>query len=165
MKRFAFPLDRVLALRRQQVQIEQMKLERILTEFRRIEREIEEVRERARTAEEEVLNKRVLETVELESLYAFRLWSSKQSALLAEQLGEWDKRAVDQRISISEARQGHRLVEKLRERRLSEWEAGFEKELEEQAAESFLARWNRERSLAIRHEPIASPCPHPTDWE
>lgn len=150
MKKFTFPLERVLALRRQQLQIEEIKLEQILSEKRRVEREIEEVRERVRASADEVLRKRVLEAVELESLYAFRLWSSKQCEVLEGQLGEWEKRAADQLIRISEARQGQRLVEKLRERRLSDWEVGFEKELEEQAAESFLARWNRDRTLAVR---------------
>jgi hypothetical protein len=42
-----------------------------------------------------------------------------------------------------EARRRCRLLEKLKERRRAEWEKARDRELEELASESFLARWNR----------------------
>ena len=45
-----------------------------------------------------------------------------------------------------EARRRCRLLEKLKERRLAEWRAAAEREIEALAAEAFLTRWNQERS-------------------
>jgi hypothetical protein len=45
-----------------------------------------------------------------------------------------------------EARRRCRLLERLKERRLTEWTAGRDHELEEIAAESYLARWSRRQA-------------------
>jgi hypothetical protein len=45
-----------------------------------------------------------------------------------------------------EARRRSRLLDRLRERRLEEWEATRDKELDEIASESYLAQWNRQAS-------------------
>jgi len=44
---------------------------------------------------------------------------------------------------VLEAQRRVRLLERLRERRFSEWEAELNRELEALAAESYLARWKR----------------------
>jgi hypothetical protein len=54
-----------------------------------------------------------------------------------------------------EARRRCRLLERLRERRWDEWKAAADRELEETAAESYLARWEspRARPYNEMHEP------------
>jgi hypothetical protein len=42
-----------------------------------------------------------------------------------------------------EARRCCRLLERLKERRRAEWQAATDREMEELAAESFLAGWSR----------------------
>jgi len=44
---------------------------------------------------------------------------------------------------VLRARRDVRVIEKLRERRLAEWQAEADRELEGLAAEVFLARWGR----------------------
>ncbi len=150
MKSFQFPLERVLDLRRKQAQIEELKLETILQECLRIRRESERIAEQARAAAKQVLEKLVLEPIELESLYHFRGWTQTQMLILENQLREAEGRAAQQRLILNDARRNIRLIEKLRERRLSEWDAAFQKDLEEQASESHLSRWNRERNFAAK---------------
>ncbi len=146
MKRFAFPLERVLALRRQQLQVEESKLETILADRRLLVRQRLEIQERVRISAAEVLSKLIVETIELQALQGFRAFSTARETALGTQIADCDTRAAEQRIRISEVRRSQKLIEKLRERHLTQWQAAFQKELEEQAAESFLARWNRERS-------------------
>ncbi|MEO8025378.1 MAG: hypothetical protein ABI823_02835 [Bryobacteraceae bacterium] len=148
MKRFTFPLERVLALRREQVQLVELQLERILADRRRLDREEAELRETESRSAGALLAQRVIDPVELIALSSFRHWMERQCLALTEQKSECDQKAAAQRARLNAARQAARLVEKLRERRWAEWQSGFQKELEEQAAESFLSRWNRERGLS-----------------
>jgi len=150
MKAFSFPLARVLDLRHKQVQIEELKLEGMLVECRRLKLEIERLRSEASGSAQALLSQRILLAVELQALSFFRTWTEQQCAVLGEQLLNWEKLASEQRVRLNHVRQEERLVEKLRERRRAEWEVGWHRELEEQALESFLSRWNRERALLGR---------------
>jgi hypothetical protein len=49
---------------------------------------------------------------------------------------------------MHEARRRCRLLERLRERRRAEWKTENDRELEQVAAESYLARWGRVQSSA-----------------
>jgi hypothetical protein len=49
-----------------------------------------------------------------------------------------------QQKQMLEARRRCRLLERLKDRRLTEWKAAEAHELEEVAAESYLARWKKE---------------------
>jgi hypothetical protein len=48
------------------------------------------------------------------------------------------------RTAMMDARRRCLLLERLKERELAEWKAASNKELEEIAAESYLAAWNRD---------------------
>jgi hypothetical protein len=48
-----------------------------------------------------------------------------------------------------EARRRCRLLERLKEHRLTEWTAERDREVEEIAAESYLARWSRRRTSTL----------------
>ena len=156
MKAFQFPLERVLDLRRKQEQIEELRLENMLAECRRILREREFVEEKLRLSAKEVLGRRLVEPIELLSLGHFRAWTQKQILQLTKQLGEAEACADEQRVVLNDARRNVRLIENLRERRRHEWDAEFHKELEEQASESYLSRWNRERNLAGKRVGVES---------
>jgi hypothetical protein len=45
-----------------------------------------------------------------------------------------------------EARRRCRLLERLRERRWTEWQLARDRELEELASDSYLAQWNRRQA-------------------
>jgi len=54
------------------------------------------------------------------------------------------KRTRDQQQRCLLARRDEQLLLKLKERRLHEWQYEMQKELDENASEAFLAKWNRE---------------------
>jgi len=143
MKAFVFPLERVLDLRRKQVQIEELLLEGLLAECRRIEFEEGQVQRAVESAARSLLEQDVLDPIELQALEHFRSWSTRRREELKRRLIDVERKACEQRLKLNEVRKEERLVEKLRERRLVEWTGDFHRELEEQASEAFLARWNQ----------------------
>ena len=48
-----------------------------------------------------------------------------------------------------EARRRCRLLERLKERRLAEWTTARDRELDELASESYLAKWNRQQAGSV----------------
>jgi len=49
---------------------------------------------------------------------------------------------AEREVAMMDARRRFRLLEKLKERRLAEWQKVQERELDQIASESFLAKWN-----------------------
>ena len=57
-----------------------------------------------------------------------------------------------QQAAMLEARRRCRLLERLKERRWSEWKLAADRELEQAASESYLARWGRDEGGAAYNE-------------
>jgi hypothetical protein len=58
------------------------------------------------------------------------------------------QKLAEQQKLMLEARRRCRLLERLKERRFTEWTATRDREVEEIAAESYLARWGRRKPVA-----------------
>src|SRR4051812_1340280 len=101
MKAFVFPLARVLDLRRKQVQIEELKLERLLTECRRIEAEIACLHRAAEESAKSLLGRRVLDAIELQALGQFRFWTAEQCGLMGKRLEEVERGAAEQQVRLN----------------------------------------------------------------
>lgn len=145
MKRFHFPLGRVLALRQTQAELEAARLQRLDAERSAINRERLELAESGQAADRAVLGSAALEAHELAALTAHRSYVSKQDRKLQARSEEVDRRIAAQVVELTEARRRVRLLEKLRERRRAEWQAACDREQEETATEVFLARWRERR--------------------
>jgi hypothetical protein len=78
---------------------------------------------------------------ELTALGSFRLRVKSQEADLARRRAECARKLADQQQQMLEARRRCRLLERLKERRLTEWKSACDRETEEIAAESYIARW------------------------
>ncbi len=143
MKRFDFPLERVRQFRREQAEIEEAKLGAALRVRREIERQREVLLEQRAEAERVALDKVVQNAVELAALDAFRRHVRSRRESLARKITESDARITEQRRTVAEAQRRHRLIEKLKDRRMDEWRKEFERELETVAAEAYLAGWSR----------------------
>ena len=78
--------------------------------------------------------------LDLVALSGFRRRLKQQEKTLAAARIDQEKKAEVQRLVMLEARRRCRLLERLSERRLKEWEMARDREIEEQAAESYLAR-------------------------
>lgn len=142
MKRFHFPLDRVLDYRQAQVRIEEAKLERLHAELYAIK-----AREAALAAERDQARSALVAAAsasgeEFAALEHYRRAAARQLARFEQQRLECNQRIAGQMQALARRRREARLLEKLRERRLGEWKYAFAREIEQQAGEAFLARWN-----------------------
>ena len=95
-------------------------------------------------AEIELRTQRSVPAVELEALGEFRLHVRRRRARnrhteSRRRCGTWRNAET----AMLEARRRCRLLERLKERRLAEWTRERDRELEEVASESFLARWRQ----------------------
>lgn len=145
MKRFLFPLDRVLDWRAEQLRLEEMRLETLYAELRALVAKQQEVEAEKMSSERELLALTVVDGQQLEALDRFRRHSAAAAERLKIQQSECAKRIEAQRRRVLEVQRQFRLLERLREKKRSQWQFDFNKELEDQASETFLAKWVRER--------------------
>jgi flagellar biosynthesis chaperone FliJ len=141
LKKFAFSLDRVREWRDSQVRLEQAALERVESERMKLEERVV-VLERERAAGEQKPAAGV--SVDAQTLIAldeFHRFAVRQAAEMARQRVECEQRLTEHRLRVMEAQRKLRLLEKLKQRKKQAWNAEFDKEIEEQAADAFRAKW------------------------
>ena len=144
MKAFAFGLEKVLEWRRIELEREEIRLRRHNAALADLHRLRAEWDSQGSTAEEQVRHWDRVAGSELEALGCYRMYARTKGEELARALEQRRRERDRQQELMLEARRRLRLLERLRERRLAEWTAARDKELEELASESFLARWGRE---------------------
>jgi len=105
-------------------------------------------------AETDVRSQTVVAGSELAALSRFRLRVRAREAEIARQRIECARKLAEQQKVMLEAQRRVKLLERLEERRRAEWKAAHDRELDEIAAESFLA--NRKDS-AITESPARAP--------
>ncbi len=143
MKKFEFPLSRVLDWRQTLARIEELKLERLYAELRAIEsREAELLAERSRS-ERAAAEARSQTGSELAALDAFRRFAIAEHTRLEQLRAESKKRIADQIGVVALKRRDVRLLEHLKDRRMGEWNRDLAREIETQAGEIYLAKWDR----------------------
>ena len=143
MNRFHFPLEKVRDFRQRQLEMEEAKLETLHTERQALAAESAHLE---RETEQTRLSLMVTGVVDAQELVASDRYLRQLSAgkkRLATKLCDWKARADKQQQAIVEARRRVRLLEKLEERRLREWQAGADREQENLASELYLAKWKR----------------------
>jgi hypothetical protein len=142
MKKFSFPLDRVLAWRRTQQRLEEMTMERIHMELLALDNQ-----RAALDTEWDAL--RLLPapggftSLELAARDQFRLHLTAEKSRLAEARRAVELRLSKQMETLTIKRRDVLLLEKVRKRRADEWTRQLANELDLQAAESALNRWTR----------------------
>lgn len=147
MTRFHFPLQRVLDWRKTQLELEEAKFRQRAAELVGVEKARAELQAGAVHTEFEVRKWGSVGGSELGSLAEYRAHVKVEEGRLAARRAECARALAAQQASMLEARRRCRLLEKLKERRLAEWKAAADKELDEIASESFLAQWgSAERS-------------------
>jgi len=142
LKKFAFPLDRVMEFRRTQARLEEAKLENLYAGLRAMDSlEVSLIQRRAQA--EKALKSAA--TVSGEDLQLFGAWG----LAMKEQLKRMDKTRVECRKRIeaqlrvvTARRREVKLLEHLKEQRIETWEKEMAKEIDGQAEEAYLAKWN-----------------------
>jgi hypothetical protein len=143
MSRFHFPLQKALELRRKQLEIEEAHYKQQLAAVADLDRRRHETRASGAGAEADVRRRNAVTGWDLDSLGRFRVRIRNEEARIAGDREAAAQKAAEQQESMLEARRRCRLLERLRERRLKDWEAARDREVEELANDSFLAQWNR----------------------
>lgn len=143
MKNFSFSLERVLKVRGLQLGIEEARYQQQAARVAELVHEHAALEAGGLRAETEVRAWGTVAGSDVAALGNFRLRVRSEAAQLTERKTEAVRLLVERERGMQEARRRCRLLERLKERRRTEWQAGFDKELEEAASESFLAGWAR----------------------
>lgn len=146
MKRFHFRLQTALDWRSRRKEIEQARLQALLAELDGANAALQRIAEGAAEAQAEIYGARQIVPGALAALERHRYHLQRERVRVLERRAECEKGIAEQRQRLIEAERGVRLLEKLKERRLAEWNVEATKELESLASESFLARWRTEHS-------------------
>jgi hypothetical protein len=149
MTRFHFPLQRVLDWRRTQLEIEEAKFRQATAALAALDHARAELEAGAIRTEFEVRRWEPVAGGDLAALGAYRTRVRQEDARLAAKRSECARTAAAQQTAMLEARRRLRLLERLKERRLAEWKAACDRDMEEVASESYLAQWGRDGRPAL----------------
>lgn len=145
MKRFSFRLEKALDWRRQQLELEENRYKRQAAGLADLDRARAELEASAIRAEVQVRAWTPLAGRDLGALARFREHVSHTERSLAARRAVCESRLREQGKVMLEARRRCRLLERLREQRWDQWRADCDRELEQFAAECFLAGVARQR--------------------
>lgn len=145
MKHFQFQLQRVLELRSQQAEVERARLQSLLNGRTRFLRDRDNLLQQKLRAAADVRSAPSISGSDLCALASFDRYVLKRRMVMDKQLAQLDKQIEIQTAALRESERKVKLLEKLKERRLIDWTAERDKELEAAAAESYLARFLNDR--------------------
>ena len=145
MKRFAFSLERVRQWRGEQLAIESLRLERMVAEKSLIEQSWALLEREAADSAATVSRVSSFDAIELQAVDAFRRHVIAQRAVFAARSADCERRIEAQQRQVMEARRKCELLAKLKERKWKTWNEDLARELELQAGEVYLAKWNAEQ--------------------
>jgi flagellar export protein FliJ len=141
MKAFHFPLDRVLHWRRTHCRIEESRLEQLHGEVHDIEARQTKQNGQRMAAELALLKEPVITGLQLAELDAFQRFSILEQDRLEHQRLECVQHVTDQIKAVAANRRKVRLLEQLREKNLTAWNAELGRGIDAEADEVFLAKW------------------------
>jgi len=143
MKAFLFPLEKALDWRRIQLELEEARYKQQVAALAGLDRRRAEIEASGIRAEIQVREWRPIEASDLTALGSFRLYVKSQESEIARLRFEAAQKLAEQQKLMLEARRRFRLLERLKQRRFAEWTASGNREVEDIAAENYLARWGR----------------------
>ena len=141
MKRFEFQLARVRDYRCQQLEVEEVKLQSLLTERKALESEKLRLENEVADARRSLMVTGSAESQELVFLDSYLRHLAAEKKRHAIKVADWQARALKQREAVVDARRRVLLMEKLEVRQFEEWKTALNREQENLAAELYLARW------------------------
>ena len=143
MTRFHFRLQKVLEWREKQLEIEDLRLKQQVARAAGLDQARAQIESAGQQAEMQLRSSAAVSGQDLAALAGFRQFVKTSSLAIAAQRAEALKQLEAQQNVMLEARRRCRLMERLKERRLAEWQAACDRELDALASESFLANWVR----------------------
>jgi flagellar protein FliJ len=145
MSGFKFRLEPVLRLRQIQLESEQAKLQDLLSQRRRLEKSLSDIRDERTKACDFVHTTERTGGADLRALSSFTLGLAAHAKALAESINNIDQQIQSQRQALLKAERDGRCVQKLRDKRLTEWTARVQREIEATAQELWLFSHTRDK--------------------
>jgi flagellar FliJ protein len=144
MKTFRFPLQRVLEWRALQLRVEEEKLAGLQQQLASLLELREKLAAERNRSQSNLFASGTAAGSDLQTWALYQARLIKQQELLKTQLLQCEKLTLEQRQRLLKARTDHRVLERLKERRWRQWVYLNDRELEDTAAEVYLAKWSRE---------------------
>ena len=141
MKKFTFPLNRVIDWRRMQARAEELKLEQLHAEMRGIDARAAELNRERSQSEQMLIAAPASTAEEMAALGAFQRFMIAEQGRLDAKRGACGEKIAAQTLAVAARRRDTRLIEKVKERRLTAWRAQYAREIDQQAEEAYLAKW------------------------
>ncbi|HEX8985102.1 MAG TPA: flagellar FliJ family protein [Bryobacteraceae bacterium] len=143
MQRFQFRLASVLKWRGLQLDVEKSKLQALFGERNRAIAGLARL-EDCRLEANRILAAGSVDGQSLAALGEYRSSLQRSGEKIRAAAADCERRIAAQQQCLAEAERRVRLLERLKERRLEEWNREAARELEALASETFLAKWVRE---------------------
>jgi hypothetical protein len=143
VKSFRFPLDRALHIRRAQLEIEQAKLQRLVRDREQLESQAQDIRNESSATRKALTTQSLFAAGEIATMPDYQRGAKLRLHKLEQQKNALIGKAQEQRRVTIEAERKVKLLEKLRSKRLGEWQTGMNNEQENFAADAYLARWKQ----------------------
>ncbi len=145
MSGFQFSLARVLEWYEKQLQLEENRLAECRIALEKAQRALAAARAARLGIEQTLIHSALIPAADLRALEWFRRKSRSDEKRLSGDCDASQSKLEAQLAAVKVVQRKVRLIEKLRERRLAEHTYAANREMEELAADSFLAKFNRER--------------------
>ncbi|MEZ5353653.1 MAG: hypothetical protein R2762_13525 [Bryobacteraceae bacterium] len=149
MKKFQFPLERLLEFRRLQEEMERARMLRLAAEIGQIEQQRSELARVEGRAADDVRRATAAGSfpvvAPLSALPAFRERVRRLDRRMESQKAELTRQMDAQTALLRQARQRSEVLERCREKAFEQWRAAMEHEMENLAGELHLAKWKRRR--------------------
>lgn len=141
MKKFRFPLERLRAWRRVQLDAEQSRMRALLDEEQRVASRREALGLEMERARSGFAGGAAIPAFELAALNQFSIHVESETQKLKNLQRQVRQAIEQQRETLLAARRESEVLERLRRRRYEEWRAESDREEENLVAELVVARW------------------------
>ena len=145
MKKFTFPLGRVMDFRRMQARIEEVKLESLYEALRAIDTREAALIQQGVESEKALKSAASVTGRDLQSFSAYRAAMKEEQKRMDKARAQYRKNIDAQLAVVTTKRREVKLLEQLKEQRFEKWEKEMFKEIDQQAEEAFLAKWSAQR--------------------
>jgi flagellar biosynthesis chaperone FliJ len=142
MRSFQFRLRRVLDWYRKKRQIEETRLAECRATLAAVDEKIARLTEERMSADRELLSRSAVPAVDFLNLGRYRLRAQRLEAEYSEERQRSELACREQMERVQKAQQQVKLLEKMQQRRLEDYTYLSNRELENLAAEGFLASWS-----------------------
>jgi flagellar export protein FliJ len=141
MKKFTFPLGRVMDFRRMQARLEEVKLESLYAALRALDsREVALIEQRVQS-EKSLKSAPSVTGHDLETFGQYGEATKAEQIRMDQARAECRKKIEAQLAVLTVKRREVKLLEHLKEQRFEKWEKEMHKEIDQQADEAYLAKW------------------------